>query len=100
MFIRVESFIGRNGRAIPNQYKIHTSEGTYFQSYDTIIAFKRKDGEVFLDENYWDYSRTTVKYLGIFLGLSKKSIWKKIKNNEFKLKDLDNGCCPLLESDI
>ena len=58
----------RSGRAVPNQYIIHTEEGTYFQSYEAIIGFRpRGGGTTLLDEYYWNYSVTTSKYLAIWL---------------------------------
>lgn len=44
----------------PDQYVIKSDGAGIFQSYDSIIALKT-DGMVILDENKWDYSRTTGK---------------------------------------
>ena len=73
-----------------NQYKIYTTEGVYFQSYDSIIAFLRyADNRVFLDEQFWDYSTTTGKYRNKFLGESKKETQKKIDAGEYILANLN-----------
>lgn len=62
----------------------------YFQSYRSIIAFKPCDGKIQLDETYWDYSRTTSKYLNQFLRVSgKKEIEQKIKAGEYELANLN-----------
>jgi len=79
-----------NGNQVPNQFAIHTDEGRYFQSYNSIIAFINNKGQVFLDDYYWDYSRTTGKYRNIFLGENKKVTEEKIKSGEYKLKELNN----------
>ena len=55
-----------------NQFVIHTQDGTFFQSYNTLIAFKgwyyEDDGNVLLQEGYWNnYSATTNRYLNMFL---------------------------------
>ena len=76
--IRVENFVSNNGNAIPNQFKITTQDGTYFQSYDSIIVYEDRDGNITLG-NDWDYSKTTGKYRNIFLGEDKKETERKIK---------------------
>lgn len=76
------------GNAIPNQFIIETDDGIYFQSYNSIIAFKR-NGRVFLDDNYWGYSVTTGKYRNIFLNETKKETEKKIKMGVYQLVDLN-----------
>jgi hypothetical protein len=82
---------------VPNQFVIYTNEGTYFQSYESIIAFIPKkytvvgsnDMDIQLDETYWDYSRTTGKYRNKFLNETKKETEKKIKSGEYVLTDLN-----------
>ena len=57
----------RSGRAVPNQFIIEKNGCKYFQSYSTIIAKIDKNGVISLDREMWDYSKTTIKYLGVFL---------------------------------
>ena len=64
--IKVLNMISNNGNRIPNQFVISTPEGSYFQSYNSVIAFINNEGRVFLDRNKWDYSTTTGKYRNIF----------------------------------
>jgi len=79
-----------NEWGVPNQFVISiNSMGTYFQSYESIIAVKNPDG-TFLDINKWDYSVTTGKYRNKFLGEDKKTTEKKIESGEYKLIDLNN----------
>lgn len=78
-----------NNNPVPNQFEIITPAGVYFQSYDKIIVH-RVNGNTFLDELYWDYSRTTLKYLHIFLGLSTKEIKDRIKCGIYKFKNLND----------
>jgi hypothetical protein len=56
----------------PNQIVCITNEGTFFQSYNSVIAIRKNDGSIELDENYWDYSKTTGKYRNKFLGEDEK----------------------------
>ena len=88
--IKVLNMISNNGNRIPNQFVISTPEGSYFQSYNSVIAFINNEGRVFLDRNKWDYSSTTGKYRNIFLGENKKLTEKRINNNNYVLIDLNN----------
>ncbi len=78
-----------NGNKVANQFEIYTDEGKYFQSYRSIIAFKDNKGQVFLDDYYWDYSKTTGKYRNLFLNEGIVETRKKIKSGEYKLKQLN-----------
>tara|TARA_R100000655_G_C2925550_1_gene183069 strand:+ start:371 stop:652 length:282 start_codon:yes stop_codon:yes gene_type:complete len=80
----------KSGQPVANQFIIYTNKGTYFQSYNSIIAHKRaKDGQIFLDECYWDYSRTTSKYRGDYLGEYTAETRQKIKEKKYKLTNLN-----------
>jgi hypothetical protein len=81
-----------NGNPVPNQFIIHTPDATYFQSYQSIIVkttFEDGERKVYLDENKWDYSKTTGKYRNLFLGETKKETEKKIASGEYELVDLN-----------
>lgn len=74
-------------KAVANQFIItatnaNGSETEFFQSYDTVIAYKNSYGNYVLDVNNWDYSVTTLKYLKEFMRTrdSKAEIAKKIKD--------------------
>lgn len=89
MQTKVTQFDGRNG-AVKNQFILTTPEGTYFQSYESIIAFKPNNGgKIKLDEKYWDYSRTTGKYRNQFLNESKKETEQNIKDGIYELTNLN-----------
>lgn len=74
---------------VANQFIIYTDDGTYFQSYNSIIAFCDKQGQTWLDKYYWDYSRTTSRYRNEFLGETTKETRAKIKSGEYKLANLN-----------
>jgi hypothetical protein len=78
----------RSGGPVANQFIIYTIEGEYFQSYDSIIAFNN-NGKITLDNNTWDYSRTTSKYRNEFLGEGTAETRAKIKSGEYILADLN-----------
>lgn len=78
----------RSGNPVANQFIIYASDGNYFQSYNSVIAFKANDGKVILDSYYWDYSKTTGVYRNQFLGESIADTRAKIESGEYKLADL------------
>lgn len=86
--IRVKQIMNYKGNYVLNQFIIYTKHGCYFQSYDSIIAYKDNNGNVTLDKNNWDYSRTTGKYRNLFLHENKSETRKKIENGTYKLDDL------------
>ena len=101
--IKVRNFTNSIGNQIANQFIINRTDDRgndeeIFQSYDSIIAIKLINNllvdklnmcGVILDENYWDYSRTTGKYRNQFLGETKKETERKIKTGEYLLVDLN-----------
>ncbi len=86
---RLEPMQSPRGNAVPNQVRIFTDEGVFFQSYSSIIAFRDHAGRVTLDAETWDYSRTTGTYRKAFLGESKRETEAKIKSGEYTLADLN-----------
>jgi len=86
---KVRNMINNNGNSIANQFEISTAEGIIFQSYNSIIAKIMNSGQVYLDENYWDYSVTTGKYRNMFLLEKKKETQAKIDSGEYILTDLN-----------
>lgn len=93
------------GRDVPNQFLITGAHiimpddeytGTVFQSYDSVIVFKAHECgntgniyRIFLDEKYWDYSKTTGTYRNQFLGEGIAKTRKKTKSGEYILTDLN-----------
>ena len=79
----------RSYRPVANQFIItkYDNKGykrkEFFQSYDSLIVFvdySKKGRQIYLDEYYWDYSRTTGKYRNQFLGEQIEETRSKIKN--------------------
>lgn len=72
-----------------NQVIVHNENNSFFSSYGTIIA-KKENGVITLDEKYWNYSKTTIKYLSQYLGVGgKKYIEKNIISGIYKLNNLN-----------
>jgi len=86
--VTVRNMTSNNGNKVANQFIIESGNDVLFQSYNTIIAVKRK-GKLILDKDYWNYSRTTSKYRNMFTGLSTQETKSAIKSGEIKLKNLN-----------
>ena len=87
---KVHQLINNNGNPASNQFVITANGATYFQSYNSVVA-KIQNGNVYVS-NYWDYSKTTMKHLYIFLNdygyghlCSAKDMRKAIKEGEVTL---------------
>ena len=90
--MKIRQIISSNGNPVANQFIINDPEFTAFQSYDSVIVktcFEDGKRVVYLDEKYWDYSKTTGKYRNQFLGETKKETQAKIDSGEYKLADLN-----------
>jgi hypothetical protein len=94
--MKVENMTSSKGNKVANQFIITDKDGfVYFQSYGSIIAMRepfrpeKRDRQVWLDPDYWDYSKTTGKYRNIFLGETKAETQKKIDSGEYILTDLN-----------
>jgi hypothetical protein len=86
---KVANIRSARGNIVPNQFIIETESGVYFQSYKSVIVYRDNDGKIYLDERYWDYSRTTAKYRNIFLGENKQETLKKINDGTYTFKELN-----------
>jgi hypothetical protein len=86
--IRVKQMQSDSGNPIANQFIINDNGFLYFQSYDSIIA-RKWGSEIILDYNYWDYSRTTSKYLFKFLKEDRKTVRLRVRTGEYKMADLN-----------
>ena len=87
--VKVQNMQSSKGNTVPNQFIIHTKDGRYFQSYQTVIAFiENPTGKVYLDDG-WNYSRTTSKYRNIFLGETTAETERKIASGEYTVTNLN-----------
>ena len=85
---KVENMESINGNLVPNQFILWTESGKVFQSYNSIIV-AIVDGIVYLDEVYYNYSRTTSKYRNQFLRRTTKEIEQRIKEGTYILTNLN-----------
>lgn len=91
--MKVYNMESRNGNKVANQFEIYDNGKVYFQSYESLIAEVEIGGSVVLGRD-WDYSRTTMKYLNIFL---RDHAYFTFKDVDFEIsaksirKLIDNG---------
>ena len=82
--LKVSNVIGKNGRAVPNQFYLHYTEGNdsyvILQSYGSMIV-RMKDWKVVEVGKDWDYSRTTGKYRNKVTRLTKKEFEKMLEKD-------------------
>ena len=89
MRTRVRQMYTRGGNPAPNQFVLYTPDGTYFQSYNSTIAFRDHNGKIQLDENTWNYSKTTAEYRRDFLNEGVDLTRDKILSGEYQLTNLN-----------
>ena len=89
--MKVQNMTSSKGNKIANQFIIRSEDGTvYFQSYNSIICKITQDHFVYLDEYYWNYSKTTSKYRSLFLNESTAETKSKIAAGRYMLTNLNN----------
>lgn len=86
--MKVENLTSSNGKKIANQFRIYNNGKRYFQSYNSIIVMV-ENGKTYLDERFWNYSKTTGKYRNQFLNETKKETQAKIDSGIYTLTDLN-----------
>lgn len=86
--MKVTTITSFGGNPIPTQVIVNDNGITWFTSYGRNIVKITPEG-VFLDEKYWNFSKTTGKYRNIFLNEDKKATDKKIKSGEYTLVNLN-----------
>ena len=89
--IKVRNMKSSRGNTVANQFIIEGDNWEIFQSYNSVIAKKIYEGSgtVYLDEHYWDYSKTTGTYRNNFLGENKNLTQLKINSGEYILTNLN-----------
>ena len=79
-------------RSLDDYYKhivVTIGDTQAFYSYDSLIAYELPNGKIVLT-NYWDYSKSTTKYLSQYLGRNKQEIRQAIADFTYILED--NPC--------
>lgn len=90
--MRVSNLINDKGNEVRNQFVIETANGTYFQSYESVVARIDNSNVLTFGEN-WGYSNTTLKHLHKFLrdygyDDTYAKLRKRIDSGEIKIVNL------------
>lgn len=81
--MKVEQFYNKNQFIIKNENEI------YLQSYESTVAKISENGILWLGHD-WDYSKTTLKYLYLFINEYKYKLQEYLYNNLRNLQDITN----------
>ncbi len=80
----------KSGNYVPNQFRIKTPKGEFYQSYNSKIIFICYDtGNIYLDQKFWNYSNTTSRYRNQFLKLTTSETKNLIASGVIQLIDLN-----------
>ena len=83
--MRAINLTSNKGNNIVNQIELFSDDGSrHFFSYGSHIC-KIEKGVIYINKPFYKFSRTTSKYLSIFLGKSSKEIEECIKKGDIKL---------------
>ena len=80
------------GNKVPNQIIIMDGNKRYFQSYNVIVSMTDTSEDfcqTYLDQKYWNYSKTTSTYLNKYLGMTSQHVKNAIKRGELILTNLN-----------
>lgn len=79
--MQVKNMTSNKGNKVANQFIIEYGNFTAFQSYSTLIAvYDSKNDTLYQDEYY--YSRTTSKYLNLFIDEFSPLHISKVSNDD------------------
>lgn len=78
--MKITNMESTKGNKVANQFIIEFGNYTAFQSYSTLIAvYDNENDTLYQDENF--YSRTTSKYLNMFINEYRPLTISKVDNN-------------------
>lgn len=78
--MQVSNMLSSRGNKVANQFIIEYDRFTAYQSYSTLIAvYDHENDTLYQDENF--YSRTTSKYLNMFIEQYQPLTISKVDNN-------------------
>lgn len=78
--MRVSNMLSHKGNKVANQFIIEYDRFTAYQSYSTLIAvYDHEKDTMYTDQNF--YSKTTSKYLNMFVSEYQPLTISKVDNN-------------------
>lgn len=67
---------------------VKTEKGEYLQSYQSKIVFIDKQGQVYIDDTFWNYSVTTARHRRNYLNEGRAETEQKMLSGEYILCNL------------
>lgn len=88
--MNVKNMKSTKGNLVPNQFLIFSRDSIWFQSYDTLICRWRKyDSTLIMNKEYTLWSKTTNKYLAMFINTYTPFTYKNKANFQRTIQDSD-----------
>lgn len=84
----IEYMMHDSGRPAWAHIIVDTPEGRLLECYGNPVALKQYRGSVVLDSRFWDYSVTTHKFRGRFLGENTATTRRKLERGEYRTANL------------
>lgn len=69
-------------KQVNNKNMYISTDGNVLKSYNKIIAVK-KGGQIYLNDDYHDFSKTTATHRNLFLGVGAKEFKQNVKNGRY-----------------
>ena len=89
--IYAKNLVNNRGAAIAHHIIITDGHNSILSSYGVNIAQKNGEtGNVIIDKRYYQYSKTTSKYLSAFLNSNSKEIAKNLKDGVYQFGNLND----------
>lgn len=95
MRLQIENLVNDNNNHAVNQFVVKLNGNVFYQSYDTIIAKKDKDGKITLSSD-WDYSKTTKKHL--YIWLRDNTSFRYVEKEKDVIDAINNGLIKVVET--
>ena len=73
----------RTGKPVSNQFVVESSRYSFFQSYESLIGVYDKNERSITLGQAWNYSKTTLKYLKMWLESDAFNVWAYVRD-EFR----------------
>ena len=90
--MKVKHLTTKSGKIIPNQFSIEEGCHKYLQSFERIMckqSYHPSYINTLIDQDTWNNSMITLKYVYKFLGKTKKEITEGIKEGSIILVNLN-----------
>ena len=88
MKLQIENLVNDNNNHAVNQFVVKLNGNVFYQSYDTVIAKKDKEGKITLCSD-WDCSKTTKKHL--YIWLRDNTAFRYVEKEKDVIDAINNG---------